>query len=61
MNSLEEIRRSHRNEYPYPMGQLGVMPTQHHWEDDFLEDAMKNTLKEKSILIFLPCVSCLFL
>ena len=35
---LENIRRSHLHESPNPMGQLGVVITQHHWAEVFLEE-----------------------
>ena len=38
VNDLLEIRRSHLHESPNPMGQLGVVITQHHWAEVFLEE-----------------------
>ena len=38
MTCWEEIRRSHLHESPNPMGQLGVVITQHHWAEVFLEE-----------------------
>ena len=38
MTCLEEIRRSHLHESPNPMGQLGVVITQHNWAEVFLEE-----------------------
>ena len=38
MTCWEEIRCSHLHESPNPMGQLGVVITQHHWAEVFLEE-----------------------
>ena len=38
MTCWEEIRRSHLHESPNQMGQLGVVITQHHWAEVFLEE-----------------------
>ena len=38
MTCWEEIRRSHLHESPNPMGQLGVVITQHHWAEVFLDE-----------------------
>ena len=38
MTCWEEIRRPHLNESPNPMGQLGMVITQHHWMEVFLEE-----------------------
>ena len=38
MTCWDEIRRSHLHESPNPMGQLGVVITQHHWAEVFLEE-----------------------
>ena len=38
MTCWEEIRRFHLHESPNPMGQLGVVITQHHWVEVFLEE-----------------------
>ena len=37
MTCWEEIRHSHLHKSPNPMGQLGVVITQHHWAKVFLE------------------------
>ena len=38
MTCWEEIRRSHLHECPNPMGQLGMVITQHHWAEVLLEE-----------------------
>ena len=38
MTCWEEIRRSHLNESPSPVRPLGVVTTQHHWAEVFLEE-----------------------
>ena len=38
MTCWEEIRRSHLHESSNPIGQLGVVVTQHHWAEVFLEE-----------------------
>ena len=53
MTCWEEIRRSHFQESPNPIGQLGVVLTQHHWAEVFLEEV--NGQGGRTLLSQRPC------
>ena len=54
MSCWEEIRRSHLHGFPNPVGQLGVVLTQHLWAELFAEEV--NDHGGKTLLSQRPCV-----
>ena len=44
IEELNARKRSHLHESPNPMGQFGMVLTQHHWVEVFLEEVNERTL-----------------